>query len=101
MLGQNNVCGIRCAPISFVVVAIVPTSVGIRGTEVQFLAGTVVASFHSAAARRKKRSLKKRCQVQRALSRLLTASTPDYFDEIVILVVLARTANVPRRKYRQ
>ncbi|TGZ52052.1 Uncharacterized protein DBV15_05037 [Temnothorax longispinosus] len=40
--------------ISFVVVAIVPTSVGIRGTEVQFLAGTaVVASFHDGAARRK------------------------------------------------
>lgn len=53
MLGQNNMCGIRCAPISFVVVAIVPTSVGIRGTEVQFLAGTIVASFHGAAARRK------------------------------------------------
>lgn len=54
MLGQNNVCGIRRAAISFVVVAIVPTSVGIRGTEVQFLAGTVVASsFHGGAARRK------------------------------------------------
>jgi len=37
MLGQNNACGIRCAAISFVAVAIVPTSVGIRGTEVQFL----------------------------------------------------------------
>jgi len=28
-----------CAAVLFVVVAIVPTSVGIRGTEVQFLAG--------------------------------------------------------------
>ncbi|KYN15428.1 hypothetical protein ALC57_12477 [Trachymyrmex cornetzi] len=38
-----------CGRISFVAVAIVPTSVGIRGTEVQFLAGTIVASFHSGA----------------------------------------------------
>lgn len=58
MLGQNNVCGIYRTAISFVVVAIVPTSVGIRGTEVQFLVGTASCPASMVAARKKRAILK-------------------------------------------
>lgn len=76
MLGQNNVCGIARIAVSFVVVAIVLTSVGIRRTEVQFLAGTASCPASMAPAR-KKRSLKKWCQVQRVFSCLRMTSTRD------------------------
>lgn len=50
--GANNEDGARYTQISFVVLAIVPTSVGIRGTEVQFLAmGTPPSSWPASIAR--------------------------------------------------
>jgi len=58
--------------------------VGIRGTEVQFLAGTVVASFHGEA---EKTIFKETMPGATHSLRLLTASTLDYFNEIVILTL--------------
>lgn len=74
MLGQNNVCGIARTAISFVVIAIVPTSVGIRRTEVQFLAGTASCPA-SMAATRKKAILK---EAMPGATRFLAASHDEY-----------------------
>lgn len=77
MLGQNNVCGIARTAISFVVVAIVPTSVGIRRTEVQFLAGTASCPASMAAARKKAIFKEAMPGATCVFSRLLMSSTRD------------------------
>lgn len=71
---ENNVCGIYRTAISFVVVAIVPTSVGIRRTEVQFLAGTASCPA-SMVATRKKAILK---ETMPGATRSLASSHDEY-----------------------
>lgn len=93
MLGQNNACGIRCA-----------VNILCRRRDCAHFRGNsrngsaisgryrpfVVASFHGGAAPKKKRSFKKRCARCNVLSRVFSRRVlPDYFDEIVILVVSA------------
>lgn len=72
MLSRDKVCGAHCAEVSFVVVAIVRASVGIRGTEVQF----VRPAWHygaaaAASAAREKAILKEsdaRCESARTFA---------------------------------